>query len=154
MSPATQGTRAGATPPQAAGPKVCRRVGCNRVCAQKRADGTLHPYCGKTCADQVVKTRSMASVHSQVAISGAGAGSELEAMSNAALNDYHQAEECPFQLVHIDNQADLCFGALAMGFPNPNAAEFDPWRQPPHFDQGVQIAVSYTHLTLPTILRV
>jgi hypothetical protein len=67
VSPAAQGTRAGAPPPEAAGLRVCRRVGCDRICTQKRADGGLHPYCGRECADQVMKTtqRSSLLVHSK-----------------------------------------------------------------------------------------
>ena len=100
----------------------------------------MHPYCGREYADQVIKTRSMASVHSQVEISGAGAGAVQDAMFNVALDDYHQADVCPVQitLVHTANPVDICLGALVMGGSDGDMAGKWPDQPKPNQLRGKQ----------------
>ena len=67
--------------------------------------------------DEVIKTRSMALVHSQVEISNAGAGVVQAAMFNVSLDDFYQADVCPIKFTHvrIDDRVEMCLGAHIMG---------------------------------------
>jgi hypothetical protein len=82
----------------------------------------------------------MASVHSQVEISGAGAGAVQDAMFNVALDDYHQADVCPVQitLVHTANPVDICLGALVMGGSDGDMADKWPDQPKPNQLRGKQ----------------